>query len=104
MIHSDLGTNVEYDARSNTYRFQRDEDSNTQTSTAVVTAVAEAVNSEPTELEPLEEKIDSDALDMFFDPDDGGGGREQGYRVSFPFAGCEVTIDNGGCIVVAAPE
>ncbi|QIO24572.1 HalOD1 output domain-containing protein [Haloarcula sp. JP-L23] len=104
MIHSDLGADVEYDARSNTYRFQRGEHCETNTSTAVVTAVAEAVDREPTELEPLEERIDSDALDMFFDPDASENGRDRACRVTFPFAGCEVTVNQGRSIVVSAPE
>ena len=104
MIHCDLGADVEYDARSNTYRFQRREHCETNTSTAVVAAVAQAVGREPTELEPLEEQIDSDALDMFFDPNIGECTRDGACRVTFPFAGCEVTVDEDRAIVVSTPE
>lgn len=55
----------------------------------VVQAVAETTNSDPIELSPLYETIDSEALDSMM-------GRLDGGRVSFTYEGVEVTVRRDG--------
>lgn len=54
-------------------------------SEAIVTAVAEREDAAPTEVPPLYDTIDPDALDRLFD------GRRPG-EVTFEYAGYEVTV------------
>ena len=60
----------------------------------ILTALADVKDVEPTELEPLYEHIDPDALESLFDPD-GDGLRTDGH-VSFSFADHYVTIHGHG--------
>ncbi|WP_324663077.1 HalOD1 output domain-containing protein [Haloarcula sediminis] len=73
--------------------------SDTPMTVAVVEAVSSFENCDPTDLPPLYDTLDADALDALFETD---GGR--GCTVSFPFSDSHVTIENGERIVVEAPE
>lgn len=64
----------------------------------VVLAVAEATDTDPTELEPLYDVVDPDALDQLFQPHLNGTQRIGG-RVIFSMDGCEVTIHANGDVV-----
>lgn len=68
-------------------------------SNEVVLAVARATNSDPTELDPLYEVVDPDALDQLFQPQFNGTER-RGGRVMFSIDGCEVTVHANGDIDV----
>jgi hypothetical protein len=70
-------------------------------SMAVVSAVAAATNTDPTEIEPLYESIDPDALDYLVR---GGSRSRRGFDgcVSFTVAGCSVVV-HGDRKVVAKP-
>lgn len=67
-------------------------------STTVVLAVSRARGVEPTELPPLAEVIDPDALDALFEPD----GREAlvDARIRFEFADRTVCVRRDGEVVV----
>lgn len=75
-----------------------------RTSTAVVESVAEANGADPCSLDDrLYDHVDPDALDRLLDT----GCQEQGavdVHVSFRMAGCEVTVDNTGTVVVTRTE
>lgn len=81
-----------------TYRLPAD----TPTSTAVVGYVAEANGVSPCSLDDrLYDHVDPDALDRLLD----AGSRDQGpadanVTVSFRMAGCEVTVDDTGTVVI----
>lgn len=68
----------------------------------VVTAVADAVDADPLELEPLYDVVDPEALDRIFDHRSSSERLGNGC-VSFTMADCDVTIDGTGEIDVTPP-
>ncbi|WP_436936149.1 HalOD1 output domain-containing protein [Halovenus marina] len=66
------------------------------TSVQVVHSVADTTTTEVSDLPPLYDAIDPDALDAFV------AGMTDG-SVSFTYAGCEVTVDSDETITVAEP-
>ncbi|WP_226005518.1 HalOD1 output domain-containing protein [Natrinema salinisoli] len=60
-------------------------------SIAVVTAAATYRNADPTDLPPLYEWVDPDALDALFAPTQRGGSR--GGRFEFTYDGLRVAVD-----------
>jgi hypothetical protein len=77
-------------------------DSPTETtiSDRVIDRLAERTNTDPIELEPLFGRVDPDALDSLFSDGAGSIVRTEG-QLSFPMAGCEVTVTaDGGVDVV----
>jgi hypothetical protein len=73
------------------------DDPETGLATDVVLAVAEISESDPTELPPLSDVIDADALDRLFGPDHSGDGSD---RVSFNYHGYRVTVCRDGEIML----
>ena len=69
------------------------------TSERVIDAVADATDSEPTDVGPLYHVIDPDALDRLFSPTRRGG-RTEGY-VTFAFGGCDVMVRGNGSVEVS---
>ena len=72
-------------------------------STTVVTAVAKASGEDPTDLPPLYESIDPDALDKLLGGGLGRSGSHDGY-LTFTYADHSVTVHADGEIVVHAIE
>lgn len=68
-------------------------------STAVVKAVARSRDCSPTELDSLEDSVDTDALNALFAPRYDGTSRESG-SVSFSYADRHVVVFSDGRIVV----
>lgn len=66
-------------------------------STAIVRHVAAEKDMAPTDLKPLYEVIDSDALELLFDPAMDGMSRTSG-RVVFEYSGCQVIVTGTGDI------
>ena len=65
-------------------------------SAAVVTAVANELDTDPETLEtPLHDFVEPDALDALFAPTHKGVARANG-RVTFSMHGCSVTVDGSG--------
>lgn len=69
------------------------------TSERVIDAVADATDSEPTDLDPLYHVIDPDALDRLFSTT-GRTGRTEG-SVKFEFGGCRVMVRGNGAVEVS---
>ncbi|RLM62838.1 hypothetical protein DVK05_15945 [Halorubrum sp. Atlit-8R] len=63
-------------------------------SVAIVEAVAAATNRETTDLPPLQETIEADALDALFD------GQSSSVAVSFQYADTDVSVTGDGSIEV----
>lgn len=63
---------------------------------AVISAVADATDSDPLELPPLYKAIDADALNQLFRAEPSS----TEIRVSFQYEGCEVTIKGSGEVIV----
>lgn len=80
-----------------------EDDSTGRVSTDVVTAVAEARDVEPTELPPLYDVIDPDALDGIFRSQFGGQSLGEG-RITFTLAGCEVVVESDGGVTATPFE
>jgi hypothetical protein len=68
------------------------------TSERVIDAVADATDSDPTDVGPLYHVVDPDALDRLFAPTHRGACRTG--HVQFTFGGCEVTVRADGEIEV----
>lgn len=71
--------------------------SETPVSQRVVENVADARNTSPLDLPPLFDCVDPDALDRLFSDGPGSTVRDQG-RLTFPMAGCEVTVWADGTV------
>lgn len=72
---------------------------NTPISERVIEQVAATTNSDPIDLEPLFSRVDPDALDSLFSNGAGPTVRTQG-QLTFPMAGCDVTVAADGTIDV----
>lgn len=70
---------------------------NVAPSTAVIEVTAEAANLDSTDLEPLYESVDPDALDRLF-RDDRGGTTDRMLSTSFWFSGFRVSIRSSGVV------
>lgn len=77
---------LRYDEPSGTYRLRRHADE--RVGTVVALAVAALLERVPTELPPLSETIDVDALSRIFV----SGTDEPSTRISFEYADCFVTV------------
>ena len=88
-----------YDPMTDTYHHQYDWDSSERLSCAIIAAVATVADTEPTELEPLYECVDPDALNALFRPLSEDRPRSRG-RLSFFLDEYEVTVHGHGEIIV----
>jgi len=101
MVHSTVPTDDDRASTAVTKTYDRD--AGEQPSEAVVAAVAEATDRDKTDLRPLFERVDPDALDRLFAPTAGDAGRASNGRVRFRFEGCDVSIHADGR-AVATPR
>ncbi|MFB6155133.1 MAG: HalOD1 output domain-containing protein, partial [Haloferacaceae archaeon] len=69
----------------------------------IVEAVSRLQGVSSRELTPLVEAINPDALERLFSDSLRGDARESGY-VTFPYAGCQVTVHADGEVVVTYGE
>ena len=77
-----------------TYRIRDDE----SITIGLVTAVANALDCDPMEIDPLYETVDPDALESLFTSRRSGG--ERVGTLTFPFNDCLVTLVDGDRVVV----
>lgn len=66
-------------------------------STAVIELIAEESGRDPTELDPLSEKIDPEALDQIVSCN-GTNPHDHTVSVSFSFCGYAVVVESGGLV------
>jgi hypothetical protein len=92
---------VEYDRQTDTYRTRYDWASN-RPSTAAVHTVAAVGGEEPTEMPPLFEWVDPDALDRLFDPE--SGVPSDSLEVSFRYRSYDVSVRGDGVLAVRITE
>lgn len=88
---------------SGSRNFQHDWNGDNTLTETILNAVATMEGNSPTELEPLTDRVDPDALNELFSTRFGGGQRLQG-NVRFPFHGYAVTIYADGEIIVQSPS
>lgn len=89
----------EYDAGTNTYRH----DGNWETesvSAAVIEAVSTVTNTPTTDLDPLYNVINPDALDRLYKPMHDGAPRLSGGTTAFIYSDCRVTVHADGEVKV----
>ena len=72
---------------------------NTSPSEAVIEAVADAEGVEPTDLQPLYDVLDPDALDALFQPRSHGGRSSRG-QIAFEYHGYEIHVDEDGQVTL----
>ena len=70
---------------------------------AVVDAIAEVHDCEPTDLPPLNDVLDSEALDGLFTDTPGGHTRRDGH-LQFRYCDCTVIVLGSGKVVVDAND
>jgi len=85
-----------------TYHTQHDWEGSEPLSTTVMTAVAEAIDEDPTGVDPLDERFEPDARDVLFRPRSDGAPPSGGH-VSFTFKEHRVFIQSDGHIAVHPP-
>ena len=93
----------EYHPDTQTYHIYHDLEQPPPISTIVIRGVATLTGERPTDIEPLHEVINPDALNALFQP----GSEEFSERhgsVSFPLEGYKVTVYTEGEIVIAIPS
>ena len=93
----------EYHPNTQTYHIYHDMDQPPSISTIVIRGVATLKGVRPTDIEPLHDVIDPDALNALFQP---GSEEISEHRasVSFPLEGYEVTVCADGEIVITIPS
>lgn len=87
---------VEHHAASGTYRFEYDHDE-TPPSMAVVQALSEVMDVDPTRVRPLASSVDADALDDVIAP---RTGVDAAVEVTVTHDGYDVTVDSQGTLTV----
>jgi hypothetical protein len=88
----------ERDRGSDTYAFEWNGTDDRPLSAAIAYSVAEVDGTDPTELEPLNDTVDTDALDRLFGTSPGVP-RDEGFLV-FQFAGYDVTVFADGLVTI----
>lgn len=89
-----------YDAETDGYRVDYDPQSPEPVTTVVVRAVAALTDSRPTELEPLYDAVDPDALNRLYRPESGRRGGPDDGRATFTYGGCRVQVFAAGAVEV----
>ncbi|GAA0201583.1 HalOD1 output domain-containing protein [Haladaptatus pallidirubidus] len=79
------------------YIYEMDDEENV--TDGVVTAVGNATEMSMTEMTPLHESVDVDALNDLFSDNHDGSSRNQG-RVRFTYCGCRIHILSTGRVLV----
>lgn len=93
---------LEYDPDTETYRGHFDP-TERKPSTVVVLAVATVTETDPLDVEPLNDCLDPDRFDGLFAPTHDGTPRTGG-QVTFSYAGYEVTVDSAGEVILAPQQ
>lgn len=91
---------LEYFPTENRYRALYNHDE-TDPSTAVVSTVAEAADTDPIDMEPLHSTVDIDALDALMSPQRAADGDR---HLSFRYHDHDVTVSSYGVIRVQVPS
>ena len=92
-----------YDPVTETYHLHHDWGTNQSLIETIVFAVAAVTGRPPTEIEPLYDVIDPDALAVLFRPVSDAKPRDDGF-VSFTFDGQAVTVRATGEIIIDVPD
>ncbi|NHN57493.1 MULTISPECIES: HalOD1 output domain-containing protein [Halorussus] len=86
-----------------THRVEHDWASDDELSETIVSAVASVLETDPTDLSPLYEVIDPDALNRLYAPTPNAHVRPGGGRLTFSYNGCLVTAYWDGAVEIEPP-
>lgn len=100
----DEDTAIEYDRENHCYRIRRDWWADQPLSTAVVEAVAIVTNTPVTDIDPLYDVVNPDALNHLYEPTSNGGRRDTDSHTVFTIHDCEVTAFADGRIELRPPD
>lgn len=84
---------------TSTYRLHHDWREDESITTTITKGVAAVTNTPPTDMDPLFERIDPDALDQLYGSTEGGVSRDDGWT-TFRFNGCVVTVYATGTVEI----
>lgn len=96
-LETDVGT-VRYNSSTRTYRAVHDWGRGESLSTTLIVVIETVANAHPSELPPLYESINPDALDHLFESTDAADRHATG-RLTLQYAGFLVTVHADGEIV-----
>jgi hypothetical protein len=82
---------------------RNERDDSPSISERVVETVADVVDTDPMELDPLYDSIDTTSLNRLFESASDDTPRDRGH-VAFPMAGCQVVVYADGTIVVDSDD
>lgn len=97
-------TAIEYDRENHCYRIHHDWWAEQPLSTAIAEAVATVTNTRVTDVDPLYEVLNPDALNRLYEPASNGARRENGGHTTFTVHGCDVTVFADGSIELSPPD
>lgn len=90
---------IDYDEQYDRHVVDLEDDGNHSTSEIIIFAVAQVSDEKPTDLQPLGEVIDPDALDTLFDRSSRDSMGDA--HLSFEYEEYEITIFNHGRITIS---
>ena len=100
---TDTNTAITFDPDTNTYRLSHDRQSSESLTVTISRAIAIVLNTPPTEIDPLCETVDANALNQLFtEPTDTA--LHEGGRVSFRANDCAVQVHATGMIEITPTE
>jgi len=91
---------VEYSQESGTVRTQFDQEK-TPASTAVIATLADVLDADPVELDPLHSTVDPEALDALVQVRNGANGDT---HITFTHEGHEIRVHSYGVITITHPK
>jgi len=100
---TDTNTAITFDPDTDTYRLSHDRQSDESLTTTISRAIAIVLNTPPTELDPLYETVDADALNQLFTEPTDTALHDAG-RVSFRVNDCAVKVHATGLIEITPAE
>lgn len=92
-----------YDPETQTYRRYHDWESNDRVSTVIIEAVAAVTDTPPTNMGPLYEVVDPDALNHLFPPLPNGSRCQAERKITFTLNECDITVYGDGLIEIQLP-
>lgn len=103
MLTVTTDTSLTFDPVTNSYQLQIDRRHDEAVTAAVTRGVAAVTDTPLSELDPLFDTVDPDALNRLFDPTAGTSRRDNGW-VSFEFNDCAVRVYAPGIIEITPAE
>lgn len=104
MESNDDASTVEFDSKTETYRLAHDWRDDRSLTSTVIDAVSAVTNTPSTEIDPLYESVNPDALNAVYEPTHAGELRREGGCISFRVDDCDVTVYWDGIVEIRPPD